>query len=127
MTDFSSAVAVALAEQPWFVRRKDTIVAVAGTLLQVANIAFAYTTNSPEWVNFAIAAVIGVCQVVIHAGTPGAITPSMGRRLEATAATIPDGSGYEEGAAAASDAGLATPNIDDPQGGAHRISDFTEE
>ena len=77
--------------------------------------------------NFAIAAVIGVCQVVIHAGTPGAITPSMAPRLEATAATIPDGCGYEEGAAAASDAGLATPNIDDPQGGAHRISDFGEE
>ena len=65
MTDFSSAVAVALAEQPWFVQRKDTIVALAGTLLQVANIAVAYTTDSPEWVNFVIAAVIGVCQVVI--------------------------------------------------------------
>lgn len=127
MTDFSSAVEVALAQQPWFMRRKDTIVAVAGTLLQVANIAVAYTTNAPEWVNFVIAAVIGVCQVVVHAGTPGAITPSMGPRLEATAATIPGGSGYEEGATAASAAGLATPNLNDPQGGAHRIPESVEE
>lgn len=79
---FQVAVAQALVEQPWYVRRKDTITAVAGMVLQASNVVLAYASSWPEWVNVVIAFVIGVCQIVVHAGTPGAITPSQARRLE---------------------------------------------
>lgn len=79
------AVARALAEQPWFARRKDTLAAVAGTVLQLANVAAAYTTQMPEWANVLIAVLIGAAQVVVHATTPGAITPSQAQRLEVAA------------------------------------------
>lgn len=79
---FQVAVAQALTEQPWYVRRKDTITAVAGMVLQASNVLLAYAASWPEWANIVIAFVIGVCQVVVHARTPGAITPSQARRLE---------------------------------------------
>ena len=79
---FNSAVVQALNDQPWWVRRKDSIAAVAGTVLQLANIATAYTTDSPAWVNLIVATVIGLCQLILHAKTQGAITPSMVSRLE---------------------------------------------
>lgn len=79
---FQVAVAQALTEQPWYVRRKDTITAVAGMVLQASNVVLAYAASWPEWVNVLVAFVIGVCQIVVHAGTPGAITPSQASRLE---------------------------------------------
>ncbi|WP_426716412.1 hypothetical protein ACEN19_00045 [Corynebacterium auriscanis] len=79
---FNSAVEQALANQSWFMRRKDTLVAIAGTILQIANLGALYASNGPEWVNILIALVIGAAQIVVHAGTKGAITPSMVRRLE---------------------------------------------
>ena len=79
---FQNAVAEALNEQPWYQRRKDTLAAVAGTILQVLNLLVLYTGELPAWTNAVIAAVIGVCQIVVHARTQGAITPSMGERLE---------------------------------------------
>lgn len=108
------AVQNALQNQPWYVRRKDTITAIAGTLLQLLNIAAAYTTNAPEWASVALAVLIGLCQVVIHAGTPGAITPSMAGRLEAEAPTpdAPD-DGLAAGAEANELAGLAMANPHD--------------
>ena len=79
---FNTAVEQALANQSWFMRRKDTLVAIAGTILQIANLGALYASNGPEWVNILIALVIGAAQIVVHAGTKGAITPSMVRRLE---------------------------------------------
>lgn len=84
---FNDAVAAYIAKQPWYARRKDSITAVAGTVLQVANLAVAWTGNAPEWVSVLIAAVIGLAQLAVHAGTRGAITPSMGDRLTQAAAT----------------------------------------
>lgn len=89
-SNIEDAVSAALGEQSWFMRRKDTIAAVAGTVLQLANVGLAYTTDIPDWGNIVIAAVIGVCQVLLHATTPGAITPSMAPRLEAAAPTDSD-------------------------------------
>lgn len=112
-TDIQTAVSNALQAQPWYVRRKDTITAAAGTLLQLLNVAAAYTTDAPEWASVALAILIGLCQVVVHAGTPGAITPSMAGRLEEQApGHVEDG--YEAGALAAEAAGEATPNPYDP-------------
>lgn len=79
---FQSAVAEALNEQPWYQRRKDTLTAVAGTILQVANLLVLYTGELPAWVNALIAGVIGICQILVHSRTKGAITPSMAKRLE---------------------------------------------
>lgn len=79
---FQSAVAEALNEQPWYQRRKDTLTAVAGTILQVANLLVLYTGDLPAWVNALIAGIIGICQILVHSRTKGAITPSMAKRLE---------------------------------------------
>lgn len=108
-TDIQIAVSNALAAQPWWVRRKDTITAIAGTIMQLANVAVAYTADGPEWVNVAIALLIGLCQVVIHAGTKGAITDSMAGRLSEHAPDHTD-DGYEAGVQAAEQAGEAVPN-----------------
>ena len=79
---FQNSVAEALAEQSWWMRRKDTLTAIAGTILQVANLLLLVSGEWPAWINAIIAAVIGLAQIVIHAGTKGAITPSMAARLE---------------------------------------------
>lgn len=111
-TDIQIAVENALVAQPWWVRRKDTITAVAGTVAQLLNVAAAYTTNAPEWASVVLAILIGLCQVIIHAGTPGAITPSMATRLEQEAPQEETG-GLEAGALANSLAGIATMNPHD--------------
>lgn len=79
---FQSAVAEALNEQPWYQRRKDTLTAVAGTVLQVLNLVVLYSGEWPAWLNAVIAGVIGICQILVHSRTKGAITPSMAKRLE---------------------------------------------
>ena len=79
---FQDSVAQALANQPWYIRRKDTLTAVAGTVLQAMNLLVLVAGESNEWVNIAIAVTIGIAQIIIHAGTKGAITPSMAERLE---------------------------------------------
>ena len=107
-----TAVENALQAQPWYVRRKDTITAVAGTMLQLANVASAYATDMPEWVNVLLALFIGALQVVIHAGTPGAITPSMAGRLEEQAPQDEE-EGLAAGAQAHELAGLPTANPND--------------
>lgn len=125
-TDIQIAVSRALAAQPWYVRRKDTITAVAGTVLQLANVAAMYATDGPEWVSVLIAAVIGLCQMFVHAGTKGAFTDSMKDRLVEYA---PDHTeyedGYEEGALAAEKAGQAVPNPYDPDASGSTV--YTQE
>lgn len=86
---FSLAVAEYVARQPWAVRRKDTILAVAGGVLQLAQIATTMATGAPAWVPLVIGAVIMVAQAVVHAFTPGAVTPSMGARLEKAYVGVP--------------------------------------
>ncbi|WP_301195424.1 hypothetical protein [Corynebacterium stationis] len=79
---FQSAVAEALNGQPWYQRRKDTLTAVAGTVLQVLNLLVLYSGEWPAWLNAVIAGIIGICQILVHSRTKGAITPSMAKRLE---------------------------------------------
>lgn len=108
-----TAVENALQAQPWYVRRKDTITAVAGTLLQLLNVAAAYATDAPEWASVALAVLIGLCQVVVHAGTPGAITPSMAGRLEEQVPVVDGEDGLSAGAQAHELAGLSMANPND--------------
>lgn len=79
---FQDSVAQAIADQPAWARRKDSLTAGAGTILQLGNLLLAFTSDAPTWVNIVIGALIGVAQIIIHAGTKGAITPSMAQRLE---------------------------------------------
>lgn len=82
------AVTAALQTQPWWARRKDTIAAIAGTILQILNVAFvAFAPAWPSWAAGILALAIGAVQIIVHAATKGAITPSMGRRLSEAAET----------------------------------------
>lgn len=118
-TEIQTAVSNALRGQSWFARRKDTIAAVAGTIVQVLNLAVFITTGAPEWVNGIIAVAVGVGQALVHAATPGAITPSMEKRLEKAALqpapVTAETTAYSEGEQAASLFAQATPNSDDPE------------
>lgn len=85
---YQEAVDEYVASQPWYVRRKDSITAVAGMILQIANLLVMVQDKLPIWSGAVIAAVIGLCQLIVHAKTPGAITPSMGERLEETGPAV---------------------------------------
>lgn len=117
--EIQTAVSNALRGQSWFVRRKDTIAAVAGTIVQVLNLVVFMTTGAPEWVNGIIAVAVGVAQAFVHAATPGAITPSMEKRLEKAALqpapVTADTTAYSEGEQAAKLFAQATPNSEDPE------------
>lgn len=75
------AVSAALADQSWFVRRKDTMAAAAAAIAQFGNLALAMHDQLPPIGAAIVAVVILVAQIVVHAATPGAITPSMSYRL----------------------------------------------
>lgn len=117
--DIQNAVSNALRGQSWFVRRKDTIAAVAGTIVQVLNLMVFMTTGAPEWVNALIAVAVGIAQTLVHAATPGAITPSMQHRLEKAALqpapVTAETTAYSEGEQAAKLFAQATPNPHDPE------------
>lgn len=111
---FQDAVAAAIADQPWYVRRKDSIAAGAGLVLQAANVLTAYSADFPEWVNIVVAVVIGVAQIAVHAGTKGAITPSQAARLEAAAGDIHQNLVSESGVYART--GVVEDAVESPQG-----------
>lgn len=79
---FQDAVADAIAQQPWYIRRQDAIIATAGAVMQLANLGITSSINMPEWICLLAAALIGVCQIAIYAGNQGALTPAQAWRLE---------------------------------------------
>lgn len=85
---YSQVVNAYVAHQPWFVRRKDTIVVVAGLVLQVLQVLAVHAAQAPAWVSLVVAVAIGLAQAIITSGTKGAITPSMGERLARAAETL---------------------------------------
>lgn len=113
MTNIQEAVQNALAAQPWYVKRKDTLTAVAGAVLYLLDALAVSNTNMDETTGLALAAVVFVCQVFIHAGTKGAITESMATRLEDAAPEPEYANGLAVGAEAAELAGLPTANPHD--------------
>lgn len=117
--EIQTSVSNALRNQSWFIRRKDTIAAVAGTIVQLLNLMVFMTTGAPEWVNAIIAVAVGVAQTLVHAATPGAITPSMEKRLEKAALqpapVTAETTAYSEGEQAARLFAQATPNPEDPE------------
>ncbi|MDK4282941.1 hypothetical protein [Corynebacterium propinquum] len=117
--EIQTSVSNALRNQSWFVRRKDTIAAVAGTIVQLLNLLVFMTVGAPEWVNAIIAVTVGIAQTLVHAATPGAITPSMQHRLEKAALepapVTAETTAYSEGEQAARLFAQATPNPEDPE------------
>ena len=85
---FQEAVAHAIAQQPWYIRRQDAIVATAGAVMQLANLVITSSINTPEWICLLAAALIGVCQIAIYAGNQGALTPAQAWRLGAGCTTV---------------------------------------
>lgn len=82
------AGAKALAGQGWFSRRKNTIVAAAQVVLQVLNLV-AFTLTDVHWgVTLAVAVVVGVGEVIIHAATKGPVTPSGVERIRREAERV---------------------------------------
>lgn len=89
----------ALSRQPWFVRRKNTLAAIAQAVLQFANLGITLAVGSPVWVTFAIAAAIILAEVVFHASTRGPVTPSaaqeilssVDQRVQAAVHQVPSG------------------------------------
>lgn len=78
----TQTVANYVSAQPWYVRRKDTIITVLTGLVWVAAFVATYLTDAPEQVAVIVGAVGSVAGALINALTPGAVTPSMGPRLE---------------------------------------------
>ena len=113
MNDIQIAVEKALAEQPWYVQRKDTIAAVAASLLYFLDAAAIQGTDLPAWGGAAFAVFVFIAQIFVHGGTKGAITPSMGERLSEHA-PAPD-QALAAGAEANELAGTAVPNPHDPR------------
>ncbi|CAB0624353.1 hypothetical protein CIP107578_02509 [Corynebacterium diphtheriae] len=88
-TDIQAAVTRALESQSWWLRRKDSLTSGAGLVLHFANLIATMLGDTNPWVNVVVALVIGVAQLIIHAGTKGAITPSMVTRIDNAAPPSP--------------------------------------
>ncbi|AKK05252.1 hypothetical protein CMUST_15670 (plasmid) [Corynebacterium mustelae] len=77
-----------LAEQPWVMRRKDSLTAALGTVLQVLNLLVMLAGEWPLWAHIALGGAIGIVQIGIHALTPGSVTPSQQARIREAAPSI---------------------------------------
>lgn len=78
------SVANALAHQPWFMRRKDTIITITTGIVWLTGVLVPYLGGAPTWVGVVIGAVGTIAGAMVNALTPGAITPSMAQRLSET-------------------------------------------
>lgn len=125
---FQETVAEALVQQPWWQRRKDSITAAAGGFLQVVNLGVLTTQEWPVWVNVIAAFLIGVAQIIIHASTKGAVTPSMAERLEniADAAHMDRESVSGVALTGYGDPVVEEPVVEDEYVGNHRLDDRGE-
>lgn len=91
-TDIRATVDAAVQGQSRWILRKDTLTAALVLLVWLSQDVASNAHLLPErwsWVGTVAAAVVGIAGVAVHRFTPGAITPSMGPRLEAAADTGP--------------------------------------
>lgn len=93
---FSDSVAVAVADQSWLARRKDTIITVLTGVVWLVGVLTPVVADLPAWVSVVIGAVGTVAGALVNALTKGAITPSMSDRLEEANAAATIGSGSAE-------------------------------
>lgn len=76
------SVATVLANQSWFQRRKNSIAGAAGNTLQILSLLVGVAAGWPVWLQVVLAVLIGVAEVLTHACTKGAVTPSMAETLD---------------------------------------------
>lgn len=84
-TYISNAVDGEVKEQGRLFRFKDTLTLVLVAIVWVAAFVTTYLTGLPEEVAVGIGAAGNVAAVIVTRLTPGAITPSMAKRLESRA------------------------------------------
>lgn len=83
------AVGEAIAEQPAWKARQNSLMSLAAMTAQVLTaVTVIYAGVLPVWSVPIIAAVIGVCETLGHRLTTGSITPSMAPRLEEAAERV---------------------------------------
>ncbi|MFR4188849.1 MAG: hypothetical protein ACLT2I_02660 [Corynebacterium variabile] len=75
------AAATALASQSWWARRKNTLTAIAQIILQAANVALFALGNVPLTVTIAVAVVISLAEVIVHAASKAPVTPASAARI----------------------------------------------
>lgn len=80
-----------LQEQSWWMRRKNTLAAIAQFVLQFANISLLVGGVLPLWVTIVIGVLIFLAEVVVHAATKGPVTNSGAERILETARAIEQG------------------------------------
>jgi hypothetical protein len=71
----------ALAKQPAFARRKDSIRDFTGLILQASNILITVQAGLPVWATALIAVLIGVVQVLHAATSEAPLAPSQERKI----------------------------------------------
>ncbi len=80
-----AAGAEVLGDQKWFNQRKNSLASSAQTVLQVLNLV-AFSLGDVHWgVTLALAVAIGLAEVVFHASTDGAVTPSVVEKMRLAA------------------------------------------
>ena len=77
----AGAVAAELVAQPWWLRRKATIMLVLQALAWLAGILPVVLSDSPEWVIFVAGGIGFVLTTLLNALTVDGVTPSMAGRL----------------------------------------------
>ena len=80
-----------LQEQSWWMKRKNTLAAVAQFILQFANVSLLVGGVLPLWGTIAIGVLIFLAEVVVHAATNGPVTESGAERIMETALAIERG------------------------------------
>lgn len=85
MSYISNAVEGEVKEQGRLFRFKDTLTLVLVAIVWVAAFVGTYLTGLPDQVGVIIGAIGNLAAVIVTRLTPGAITPSMAKRLESQA------------------------------------------
>lgn len=77
----AEAVAVELQEQPWWLRRKGTIMLVLQAISWVAGVIPVYFADASEWTILAVGLIGSFFTALVNAFTVDGVTPSMAPRL----------------------------------------------
>lgn len=69
-------------QQGFWGLRKNSLTAAAQVILQLANILLFIETDIPVWVTVTIAAVVGIAEIIVQAGTKASVAPSVIEKMK---------------------------------------------
>lgn len=78
----------ALSEQSWFSRRKNTLTAIAQFILQAANVALFALGDVHIGVTIAVAIILSLAEIVVHAATKAPVTPASAGKIAQAAQKV---------------------------------------